>query len=205
MRVLFFVFLPLFSFAQHAVDTTATWLEENWQHRQKYIQDLYTDEHGPLEVEDTSFLDFFPFDSSFHIEAEIELLQDKDPIIMTTVNGSQKQYIPYLIARFSLAGVEQELTVYRSVRLMKIPMYSDYLFLPFYDHTNGEQTYGGGRYLDLKISDLKENTIYIDFNRVYNPYCAFKSGYACPIPPVSNTVSGNIEAGEKSFQKDQMH
>jgi uncharacterized protein (DUF1684 family) len=71
------------------------------------------------------------------------------------------------------------------------------LFLPFLDNTNGDTTYGGGRYIDLRIPE--GDTIEIDFNKAYNPYCAYNSRYSCPIVPRENYLDTNIEAGVKKF------
>jgi uncharacterized protein (DUF1684 family) len=72
--------------------------------------------------------------------------------------------------------------------------------LAFTDLTNGEDTYGGGRYIDLYISDIAEGHITIDFNKAYNPYCAYSDGYNCPIPPASNSINLEIKAGEKMYK-----
>jgi uncharacterized protein len=70
------------------------------------------------------------------------------------------------------------------------------------DKSNGEETYEGGRYLDLRFADLKnDGTLFIDFNKAYNPYCAFSGGYSCPIPPLENRIQVAIPAGEKKFRK----
>jgi hypothetical protein len=82
-----------------------------------------------------------------------------------------------------------------------MPEYRDYLFLPFKDATSGQETYGGGRYLDLRTGDIQNGQVMLDFNRSYNPYCAFKEGYPCPIPPKNNVLSVSIEAGEKAYSK----
>ena len=73
--------------------------------------------------------------------------------------------------------------------------YETSLFLPFMDETNGETSYGGGRYLDLEISDIQSNDVWIDFNQAYNPYCAYSSYYNCPIPPANNYLDIEIKAG----------
>ena len=65
------------------------------------------------------------------------------------------------------------------------------------------ETYGGGRYIDLTITDIKNNLIELDFNKCYNPYCAYSDGYSCPIPPDENNLKIKIEAGEKKFAKPQ--
>lgn len=98
-----------------------------------------------------------------------------------------------------------QLTVYRSIALSKLPSTSDYLFLPFTDETNGAATYAGGRYIDLRLADFKGNRVIIDFNKAYNPYCAFSAGYACPKPPDENRLQTAVEAGEKLFAKEKRH
>jgi uncharacterized protein (DUF1684 family) len=89
------------------------------------------------------------------------------------------------------------LAIYQNVDLVNTAGYEDYLFIPFKDLTNGEDTYGGGRYLDLKIPEGE--TILIDFNRAYNPYCAYNHNYSCPIPPFENHLKVKIEAGVKKY------
>ena len=82
------------------------------------------------------------------------------------------------------------------MRLKKEKEYKDYLFLPFRDGTSRKESYGGGRFLDLKKP--KGKTIHIDFNLAYNPYCAYSHRYTCPIPPPENELTIEIKAGEKT-------
>ena len=100
---------------------------------------------------------------------------------------------------FKLNGKKYTLAIYQNVDLVNTAGYEDYLFIPFKDLTNGEDTYGGGRYLDLKIPEGE--TILIDFNRAYNPYCAYNHNYSCPIPPFENHLKVKIEAGVKKYYK----
>jgi uncharacterized protein (DUF1684 family) len=69
------------------------------------------------------------------------------------------------------------------------------LFVPFADQTTGKDTYKAGRYLDLHPTAT--NIYTIDFNRAYNPYCAYNNGYECPFPPPSNRLKIAVTAGEK--------
>ena len=66
------------------------------------------------------------------------------------------------------------------------------------DKTNGKESYGGGRYLDLEIPEDK--IIILDFNKAYNPYCAYSDRYSCPIPPIENHLDVAINAGFKAFK-----
>jgi uncharacterized protein (DUF1684 family) len=77
-------------------------------------------------------------------------------------------------------------------------MCTDYLFIPFTDLTNGHGSYGGGRYLDLTIPPAGTTTMVLDFNRAYNPSCAYNVAYSCPVPPPENRLAIAIPAGVKS-------
>jgi uncharacterized protein (DUF1684 family) len=86
--------------------------------------------------------------------------------------------------------------IYQSKETQAIPGYRDYLFIPFKDMTNGESTYGGGRYIDMRMGDIRDGSVIIDFNKCYNPWCMYSDGYNCPIPPLENHLEVPIEAGE---------
>lgn len=85
------------------------------------------------------------------------------------------------------------------------PAYKDLLFLPFTDQTNNKETYGGGRYIDLNVNDIRNNHLEIDFNKAYNPYCAYSDGYRCPIPPEENDLPISIIVGEKLYTGEKKH
>lgn len=70
-------------------------------------------------------------------------------------------------------------------------------FIPFSDESNGKETYGGGRYLDLIIKPGQP--VYLDFNLAYNPYCAYKSEFVCARIPGMNRLGVSILAGEKNY------
>ena len=97
------------------------------------------------------------------------------------------------VAKFKLDEKDYAVNVYQSHRLRDMDEYKEHLFFPFNDLTNGDTSYGGGRYIDLTIP--KGNTIVLDFNKSYNPYCAYTSGYSCPIPPIENYIDSEIKAG----------
>ncbi|MFT4762129.1 MAG: hypothetical protein ACI9LN_004113, partial [Saprospiraceae bacterium] len=71
--------------------------------------------------------------------------------------------------------------------------------------TNSETTYGGGRYLDFKTTDIVDGKMTIDFNKTYNPWCHYSDGYNCPIPPKENHLEVEIVAGERNFGKEKKH
>src|SRR4029077_12782195 len=115
--------------------------------------------------------------------------------------GKTKRFFKYGLLSFSLHGSLLHLFVYQSEALMKKEEMKEYLFVPFGDATSGFESYGGGRYIDLSISAIKKNRVILDFNKAYNPYCAYASGYNCPIPPLENLLTVPIVAGEKNYGK----
>jgi len=144
-------------------------------------------------------LDFFEVDSSFVVEARLERTPDSPWFNMRTTTERVSQERVYGILHFELHGKSYKLNVYQGKDLMSRQGYEDYLFLPFLDDTNGESTYGGGRYIDLRIPE--GDTIIVDFNKAYNPYCAYNEKYSCPIVPRVNYLNTEIRAGVKAFDK----
>ncbi len=142
-------------------------------------------------------LDFFNADTIYRVEAKLVRTPDAIPFMMPTTTGEKSEEVVYGIAHFSLLGKKYELEIYQSSELRLQEEYIDYLFLPFLDDTNGEETYGGGRYIDLTIP--KGDILVIDFNRAYNPYCAYNKKYSCPIVPRNNNLPLKVMAGVKNF------
>lgn len=173
--------------------------QEITTYREQQKAGFMKDEFGPLRKENVQYLDYFPIDENYVVEADVEILIGEKPFRMPTYDGTSNPYKKYAVLNFNLNGQNVELTAYQSVSLFDNPKYANYLFLPFLDQTNGESTYGGGRYIELDASTIKNGKIKIDFNRAYNPYCAYSSGYRCPQPPAENSLAIAILAGEKKY------
>lgn len=155
--------------------------------------------HSPLLPDDRARfveLERFAPDERFRVMAVFKPKAGK-PFAMRTTTDRQPHYQAVGELRFVVAGKKERLTVFRNIDLSKKPGYADFLFVPFTDLTNGEETYGGGRYLDLKAPLARQ--VELDFNRAYNPYCAYGGSYSCPIPPLENHLEVRIEAGVKAF------
>ncbi len=144
-------------------------------------------------------LEFFKPDTNYVVQAKFMRTPDALPFLMPTSTDRKSEEVVYAIVEFQLKGKTYELEVYQNPELILEEKYTDYLFLPFTDLTNGKETYGGGRYLDLRIPD--GNTIVIDFNKAYNPYCAYNKKYSCPLVPSVNNLNTKILAGVKAFKK----
>ena len=160
---------------------------------------------SPLIEEDLKIfksLEFFEIDENYNIEADFELTPNTKVFEMPTTTDRLPLYRKYGIARFTLDGKKIQLSIYQNQDLMTKPEYVNYLFLPFNDATNGTLTYGGGRFIDLETPTEGTHKIRIDFNKAYNPLCAYNHKFSCPIPPSENYISKEIPAGVMAFNKD---
>ena len=147
-------------------------------------------------------LDFFPVDSSFIVTAKLTKTENAPTFKMATTTDRKPLYKEYGILNFTLKGKDLKLTIYQSQDDLRDEKYKDYLFLPFTDYTSGEESYGGGRYMDVMISDEKpDGTIVLNFNNTYNPYCAYNDRYSCPLTPRKNHLDIEVKAGIKVFKK----
>ncbi|MBB6680802.1 DUF1684 domain-containing protein [Aequorivita sp. 609] len=144
-------------------------------------------------------LDFYPIDEKYIVNARFVRTPDEKPFLMPTTTTRTPEYVKYGEAHFSIDGKGFVLSLFKNTQPYNEPGYEDYLFLPFTDLTSGDGSYGGGRYLDQRIPE--GDTFVIDFNKAYNPYCAYNPKYSCPIPPKENDLLIRIEAGVKNFGK----
>lgn len=142
-------------------------------------------------------LEYYPIDEDCRVEAKLVLTSDAEPFQMPTTTSRIVWYRKYGEVHFELNGKAMVLSLYQNLDAIKIEKYKNNLFLPFKDLTNAHGSYGGGRYIDLLIP--KGETIIIDFNKSYNPYCAYNDRYSCPIPPDENHLKVEIPAGIKAY------
>ncbi len=183
------------SFAQQGFDASSS---------QKFQDDLNESfrnpKKSPLPQEDIKTfeaLDFFAIDPKYFVTATFVRTENEQPFEMKTTTDRAPKYLKYATATFTIDGKSYDLNIYQSLDLMQKPGYEKYLFLPFSDLTNGKESYIGGRYIELEIPDGDE--IEIDFNKAYNPYCAYNYKYSCPRVPLENDLSVAILAGVKKY------
>jgi hypothetical protein len=191
--ILLFLFCSTFVFAQKDLLASKKFQTE--------LNNSYADSlKSPLTTEDLNHfkgLDFFPIDEKYIVEATFVRTKKEKAFAMKTTTSRTPLYKKYGELHFSIDGKEFKLNVYQNVDLNKKPGYDDYLFLPFSDLTCGKESYIGGRYVDMRI---QKGTIWtIDFNKAYNPYCAYNYKYSCPIVPLENDLDIEILAGVKKF------
>ena len=158
---------------------------------------------SPLSKKELKYfkgLDFFPVDDKFKVKAKFIEAPTKTVFKFPTTTNEIVVYEKYGDVFFTIKGEKFKLNIYKSIGSTK--EYNDHLFLPFLDKSNGKESYGGGRFVDVLTTDVKpDGTVLIDFNKAYNPYCAYSDKYSCPITPRSNFIDVAIEAGVKRYKQ----
>ncbi|MBI1341771.1 MAG: DUF1684 domain-containing protein [Terrimonas sp.] len=168
---------------------------------QSYIRN-YIRNHEVVTGKDKQYLHFFPVDEQYRVLCHFEKKENSPWFRMETSGLIRKNYRVYGTLSFYIHDTLVSLQVYQSQSLMQDPVYREYLFLPFTDATTGIDSYSGGRYYDFTMNEIQNNRVTIDFNKAYNPYCAYISGkYNCPIPPKENNLPVAIRAGEMAYGK----
>lgn len=156
------------------------------------------DEASPLFKQGAAItaLTYFPPDLRYRVFATLDPVTNKQVRLLPTSTGEESRYLEYAWATFEIDGVENKLLL---LEIMDMGPNRGKLFLAFADETSANETYGGGRYLDLKKIP-GATSIELDFNKAYNPYCAYDDGYSCPLPPRENVLKVAIQAGEKTYK-----
>jgi uncharacterized protein (DUF1684 family) len=161
-------------------------------------------EESPLTEEDVKTfkaLDFFKIEENYRVEASFKLTPGEPIFEMQTTTDRLPLYQKYGVASFTLNGKDCQLSLYQSQQYMTSLEHGNLLFLPYNDPSNGDASYGGGRFIDIEIPEKGSKKIVIDFNKSYNPYCAYNHKYSCPIPPSENNLNIEILAGVKAYKK----
>lgn len=189
----YFLLLAILLIACGSPQSSDKYEDEIKAHRKEITKTFLIRESSPLKNEDRKYfvgLNYFEIDRQFAVWANYQTLMNQGLSRLSTSGGEEREYIRDGILKFKLKGKELQLFSYRSKD-------SPDLFIPFGDETNGKETYQAGRYLDLQAPD--SNQVLLDFNKAYNPYCAYNDEWSCVIPPPENKVNISIEAGERKF------
>lgn len=194
-----FPLLVLFATASEAFGQD--YAQEILTHRNLKHQSFVSNPYSPVRPEQVETLTYYLPTAAYKIKARVTLTPEEQPFLLPTYDGTSTPYRRYALLEFEIDGEQHQLHAYQYAKSIETPEYGEGLFVPFLDETNGAETYGGGRYLDLNVTDIRNDSLTIDFNKAYNPYCAYSNGYRCPQPPVENSLSIAILAGEKRFLK----
>jgi uncharacterized protein (DUF1684 family) len=154
-------------------------------------------EDSPFAASPESYkgLEYFEPDMRFRITAALTEIKDRKPVVLQTSDGKQQSYVEYAYAEFDFGGFHNKLLILESMDMGPL---KGKLFLAFGDETSAKETYGAGRYLDIaKVPGA--TSILLDFNKAYNPYCAYSEKFSCPLPPRENLLEIAVRAGEKNY------
>ncbi|WP_194776169.1 DUF1684 domain-containing protein [Pararhodonellum marinum] len=196
LGIVVLVILASITYTFVASDNPAVYQENIEKERERQFKYLKYNPDSPLTEEQKRELDslsYFPIDANFKIKARVVPVRNKRVIELPMTDGSVEKYIRDSFAEFDLEGTTHRLLLLQAV---SEPDRRNY-FLAFADETSASETYGGGRYLNLKKDG--QNSITIDFNLAYNPYCAYNPDFACPLPPAENLLTVPVRAGEKKY------
>lgn len=196
MKKYSYLLIFFFSICLNAQEKVETSLE----YQQNLNKEFADSTSSPLAEEDLKVfksLDFYPIDNKYIVEANFVKAKREKVFEMKTTTTRLPKYKKYGELHFTLEGKTFKLNIYQNIDLSKKPGFKDYLFLPFTDLTCGKESYIGGRYLDARIP--KKDVMILDFNKAYNPYCAYNHKYSCPLVPLENDLNIEIKAGVKKF------
>lgn len=169
--------------------------------QEKLNQSFRDKDHSPLPkdaLKKFTSLEYFDYAPQFVVQAKLERTPNEQAFAMPTTTDRKPLYKKYGILHFNLEGTTHQLSVFQSLEPGKDGKTSSDLFLPFTDLTSGAGSYGGGRYIDMPIPE--SDSVKLNFNLSYNPYCVYNHKYSCPLPPIENDLHLRIEAGVKDFQ-----
>ncbi|SFR55752.1 DUF1684 domain-containing protein [Halogeometricum limi] len=151
----------------------------------------------PAERDSFDGLDYFDPDTDARVAATATVHDDPEPVTMETTAGNEVRYLRLVTFAFELDGESVELHGYQQERED-----DEAIFVPFRDKTTGQQSYRNGRYVELHPDgDLTDgDTVVLDLNLAYTPFCAYSDTFACPLPPEENWLDVSVEAGERDYE-----
>ncbi len=169
--------------------------------RENKDRDMKDDPNSPFNIDSTAKfepLKYYEPSSEFIFKSKLYKNEKQDTIKIFGTRGEERKAIVegYVLLKYS--DKEYKLNIYKSFGSQG----QSYHSIWFTDKTTGNETYHVGRYLDFELNTDPEHIYEIDFNRAYNPYCAYSSLYTCPIPTKEDYLDIEINAGEKNFHTE---
>ncbi|WP_370090101.1 DUF1684 domain-containing protein [Ekhidna sp.] len=190
--LLFPVAIILFVITQSGGSNEAYTQEINdyWKERHNFFR---TSQASPFVQKKVEYkeVEFFEPDADYKVNAKLNRFTKRETLTLGNSDGTTTTYLKFANVSFKINGQQCSLLILKALG------FGNQYLLAFGDATSGEITYGGGRYLDVVIG--KSDQVTLDFNKAYNPYCAYFDDFTCPLPPPDNLLEIAIEAGEKNY------
>lgn len=168
------------------------------QEKQLEFTDTLITPFNKEEMQNHNSFKYFDIDEKYNVRTKFTIDTSHPAFEMSTTTDRKPIYRIYGYLNFNIADTLYKLTAYQNMDYKNHPEHGNYLFIPFTDLSNGTLTYGGGRYLDILIPSA--DSIFLDFNDTYNPYCAYSKRWSCPLVPFNNHLNTSINAGEKKYK-----
>jgi uncharacterized protein len=179
-----------------------TYTKEIEEYRKAYDQSKMKDDRMPFKTQkDLKSIQYFEPKAKYLVSCVFDSDTDSSDVEVMTYSGLKREFYKRGTATCQIDKLDFKLTLLKSSAPAALPEMRKNIFLAFKDLTSGNQSYGGGRYINLSEDDIKDGLITIDFNKAYNPLCAYGDGFNCPIPPSENFIPIELLAGEKNFIK----
>lgn len=198
IAVIALVVLAAVGYMFTSAESPEAYLEKIEKERERQFKFIRFNVDSPLTEEQKAgfkSLKFYEVNPAYKVKARLIPIENKKVREVPMTDGTKERYIEHSFAEFELNGQTNKLLLLQSVNETDMRNF----FLAFADETSSRETYGGGRYLNVRQDG--KTSITIDFNLAYNPYCAYNPDYACPLPPKENLLTIAIEAGEKNYDK----
>ena len=154
-------------------------------------------DHERPAMKSFEHLDYFPPDDTYLVDAQLIRFSEHEEVAMLTSQNLEEVFYRYAKIEFQLEGKTRALSAFKYGLAGNN---SSTLFVPFKDATNGRESYGMGRFLEIEEPETEH--FELDFNRSFNPPCNYSPAYDCPIPPEENTLEVAIRAGEKTYMNE---
>jgi uncharacterized protein (DUF1684 family) len=192
------VVIATVSYMFTAAESPEAYVEKIEKERERQFKFIRFNIESPLTEEQKrgfTKLTFYEINPAYKVKARIIPIENKKVREVPLTDGSKQRYIEHSFAEFELGGKTNKLLLLQAMNEADKRNF----FLAFADATSAVETYGGGRYLNVRQDG--KTSITLDFNLAYNPYCAYNPDYACPLPPKENLLDIALEAGEKNYKE----
>ena len=191
------VVLAAIAYMFTAAESPEDYQEKIETERERQFKYIRFNAESPLTEEQKrglQSLKFYTIDPAYRVKARLLPIEIKKVREVPLTDGSTERYLEHSWAEFELGGKTNKVLLLQSLSESDMRNF----FLAFADETSGKETYAGGRYLNVRQDG--KNSITLDFNLAFNPYCAYNPDFACPLPPRENSLEIAIPAGEKNYE-----